>query len=144
MAVGVQVVIDCVDPSTLAPFWAEALGYVRQAPPPGHDTWEDWLREMGVPEADWNAFDAVVDPDGVGPRIFFQRVPEPKTGKTRVHLDLNVGGGPGTPIDEKKVAVDAAAERLVALGAERVRSYEERGEYWVAMRDPQGTEFDLQ
>jgi hypothetical protein len=144
MAVGVQVVIDCTDPSTLAPFWAEALGYRRQDPPPGFDSWEAWLREMGVPEADWNAFDAVVDPDGVGPRIFFQRVPEPKTGKTRVHLDLNVGGGPGTPIDERKAAVDAAADRLAALGAARVRSYEERGEYWVAMRDPQGTEFDLQ
>jgi hypothetical protein len=144
MAVGVQVVIDCVDPATLAPFWAEALGYRRQAPPPGFDTWEGWLRQMGVPEADWNAFDAVVDPEGVGPRLFFQRVPEPKVGKTRVHLDLNVGGGPGTPIDERKAAVDAAAERLVALGAERVRSYEERGEYWVAMRDPQGTEFDVQ
>jgi hypothetical protein len=144
MAVGVQVVIDCTDPATLAPFWAEALGYQRQAPPPGFDSWEDWLRDMGVPEADWNAFDAVVDPDGVGPRIFFQRVPEPKTGKTRVHLDLNVGGGPGTPIEERKAAVDAAATRLVGLGAERVRSYEERGEYWVAMRDPQGTEFDLQ
>ncbi len=144
MAVGVQVVIDCVDPATLAPFWAEALGYVRQAPPPGADSWEDWLRDMGVPEVDWNAFDAVVDPDGVGPRLFFQRVPEPKTAKTRVHLDLNVGGGPGTPIDEKKAAVEATAARLVALGAERVRSFEERGEYWVAMRDPQGTEFDLQ
>jgi hypothetical protein len=144
MAVGVQVVIDCADPATLAPFWADALGYERQAPPPGFETWEAWLQDMGVPEADWNAFDAVVDPDGVGPRLFFQRVPEPKVGKTRVHLDLNVGGGPGTPIEEKKAAVDAVAERLVALGAERVRSYEERGEYWVAMRDPQGTEFDLQ
>jgi hypothetical protein len=40
--------------------------------------------------------------------------------------------------------VDAAVERLVALGAEHVRAYEERGERWVAMRDPEGTEFDLQ
>jgi hypothetical protein len=144
MAVGVQVVIDCADPAGLAAFWAEALGYEMQPPPPGFESWDDWLREMGVPESQWNAFNAVVGPDGVGPRLFFQQVPEPKQGKTRVHIDLNVGGGHGTPLDERRAAVDAAAERLVALGAERVRSYEERGEYWVAMRDPEGTEFDLQ
>lgn len=144
MAVGVQIVIDCQDPGALAAFWAEALGYGMQPPPPGFDTWDDWLREMGVPESDWNAFNAVVDPEGTGPRLFFQRVPEPKAGKTRVHLDLNVGGGHEVALDERKARVDAAAERLVGLGAERVRSYEERGEYWVAMRDPEGTEFDLQ
>ena len=144
MATGVQVVIDCADPAALAEFWAAALGYEMQSPPPGFETWEDWLREMGIPEADWNAFNAVVDPDGAGPRLFFQRVPEPKVAKTRVHLDLNVGGGPGTPVDERRRRVDAEAERLVGLGAARVRAYEERGEYWVAMRDPEGTEFDLQ
>ena len=78
-------------------FWAEALGYVVQPPPPGFDTWEDLLREHKSPSPQWNAFSAVVDPDGVGPRLFFQQVPEPKQGKSRVHLDLNVGGGPGRP-----------------------------------------------
>ena len=116
-----------------------------QPPPPGLDTWEDWLRENDVPESEWNSISAVVDPDGVGPRLFFQRVPEPKDGKTRVHLDLNVGGGPGTPIEERRRAVDAAAERLVALGAERVQQL--RGARRVLGRRcaiPQGTEFDLQ
>lgn len=144
MAVSVQVAIDCRDPAALSAFWAEALGYVLQPPPPGFSSWEDWLRENQVPESEWNAISAVVDPDGVGPRLFFQRVPEPKTVKTRVHLDLNVGGGPGTPIEERKARVDAEAARLVALGAELVRTYEDRGEYWAGMRDPEGTEFDLQ
>ena len=144
MAVSVQVAIDCLDPAALSAFWAEALGYVLQPPPPGFATWDDWLRENQVPESEWNSISAVVDPDGVGPRLFFQRVPEPKTVKTRVHLDLNVGGGPGTPIEERKARVDDEAARLVALGAELVRTFDQRGEYWVAMRDPEGTEFDLQ
>ena len=70
-----------------------------------------------MPESEWNSISAVVDPDGVGPRLFFQRVPEPKVGKTRVHLDLNVGGGHDVPVEERKVRVDAAAQRLV--GARR-------------------------
>jgi hypothetical protein len=144
MSVPVQVVIDCHDPAALARFWAEALGYVEQPPPAGFATWDDFLREQQVPESEWNAFNAVIDPDGAGPRLFFQRVPEPKQGKVRVHLDLNVGGGRDAPDDERRARVDAAVERLVALGAEHVRAYEERGERWVAMRDPEGTEFDLQ
>jgi Glyoxalase-like domain len=144
VAVSVQVAIDCLDPAALSAFWAEALGYVLQPPPPGFATWDDWLRENQVPESEWNSISAVVDPAGIGPRIFLQRVPEPKTVKTRVHLDLNVGGGPGTPIEDRKARVDDEAARLVALGAELVRTYDQRGEYWVAMRDPEGTEFDLQ
>lgn len=144
MSVPIQVVIDCHDPAALATFWAEALGYVEQPAPEGFATWDDFLREQQVPESEWNAFNAVVDPDGVGPRLFFQRVPEPKQGKVRVHLDLNVSGGRDAPADERRARVDAAVERLVALGAEHVRTYEERGERWIAMRDPEGTEFDLQ
>jgi Glyoxalase-like domain len=144
MTVSVQVAIDCHDPAAMSAFWAEALGYVVQPPPPGFETWEDWLRENHVPESEWNSISAVVDPDGVGPRLFFQRVPEPKTIKNRVHLDLNVGGGHETPVEQRKVRVDAEADRLVALGAEIVAAFDQRGEYWVGMRDPEGTEFDLQ
>ena len=144
MAVQVQVAIDCHDPAALAAFWAEALGYVVQPPPPGFDSWEDWLRANDVPESEWNSISAVVDPDGAGPRIFFQRVPEPKAAKNRVHLDLSVGGGLETPLEERRRRVDDAVERLVALGAERVQAYDQRGEYWVAMRDPEGNELDLQ
>ena len=144
MAVSVQVAIDCHDPDALAKFCAQALGYVLQPPPPGFSSWDDWLRENHIPESEWNSISAVVDPDGIGPRLFFQRVPEPKTVKTRVHLDLNVSGGPGTPIEERKAQVDAEAARLVALGATLIRTFDERGEYWAGMQDPEGTEFDLQ
>jgi Glyoxalase-like domain len=90
-------VFDCADPDRLARFWAQALGYKLQDPPQGHGTWESWLRDQGIPQERWNDANAVVDPDGRGPRIFFQRVPEAKTTKNRVHLDLNVTGGPAAP-----------------------------------------------
>lgn len=144
MTVSFQVAIDCVDPGALAEFWAEALGYVLQPPPPGHESWEDFLRAHEIPESEWNSISAVVDPDGVGPRLFFQRVPEPKTVKTRIHLDLNVGGPLGTPIETRKQRVAEAVGRLVLLGATVVEEFEVRGEHWVTMQDPEGTEFDLQ
>src|SRR4051794_34871172 len=120
MSVPIQVAIDCHDPTALAAFWAEALDYVTQPPPPGSDTWEDWLRDNNVPESEWNSISAIVDPDGVGARIFFQRVPEPKQGKSRVLLDVNAGGPVGTPIAERRTRVDDKVARLVELGAELV------------------------
>ena len=86
----------------------------------------------------------MVDPDGVGPRIFFQRVPEGKVVKNRVHLDLNAGGPRGTPHDERRRRVDAEVGRLVQLGARKSRTIEERGEYFINMFDPEGNEFDVQ
>ena len=144
MATGVQVVIDCADPARLAEFWAAALGYVVQEPPAGFATWPDFLRAQGIPESDWNRANAVVDPEGRGPRIYFQRVPEPKTVKNRVHLDLNVSGGLSTPVEARRERVDAEADRLRGLGATRVRAGEEHGEYWVVLQDPEGNEFCVQ
>ena len=144
MTTAVQFVIDCADPARLAVFWSTALGYVVQPPPPGFDSWEAFLTEMGVPESEWNSASAVIDPEGKGPRIFFQRVPEPKTVKNRVHIDLNVGGEHGTPFEERKERVDAEAARLAAVGATVVGPMEQRGEYWVVLRDPEGNEFCVQ
>jgi hypothetical protein len=141
MAIGVQVVLDCADPSRLAGFWAEALGYKLDDPPQGYDRWEDWLRDQGIPEEHWNDASAVVDPDGAGPRIYLQRVPEPKTVKNRVHLDLNVSGGSPVPIEERRRRVEAEAERLTGIGATRLRAVEELGVYWVVMQDPEANEF---
>jgi len=93
MATGVQIVFDCADPNKLATFWAGALHYKKQEPP-----------------------SAIVDPDGTGPRIFFQYVPESKTVKNRVHLDLNIGGGFGTPQDERRRRIDAEVERILRIG----------------------------
>jgi Glyoxalase-like domain len=144
MAVPVQVVMDCADPARLAAFWAAALGYEVQAPPEGFDSWEDALRAWGVPEDAWNAKSAVVDPDGAGPRMFFQQVPEPKTVKNRVHLDVNAGGSPGTSEEDRRARVSETSDRLVALGASVLREMEELGEHWIVMRDPEGNEFCVQ
>ncbi len=144
MATPIQIVIDCADPARLAGFWSTALGYVVQPPPDGFVSWDTFLAEMGVPESEWNSAAAVVDPEGGGPRVFFQRVPEPKSVKNRVHLDLNVGGGHGTPLDEQRARVEAEVARLVGVGATVVGPMEQRGEYWVVLRDPEGNEFCVQ
>ena len=144
MAIPIQVTFDCADPARLESFWAEALGYKLQDPPEGYTSWPDFLTAIGVPEADWNKASAIVDPQGHGPRIYFQRVPEPKVVKNRVHLDVNVGGGPGTPMDKRRTRVDSAVERLCGIGATKLRPYEEHGEYWVVMQDVEGNEFCLQ
>lgn len=84
MAIPIQVVFDCADPARIASFWAGALGYVIQPPPEGFSSWEGFLTSIGVSEDRFNDRSAIVDPDGVGPRIFFQRVPEGKSVKNRV------------------------------------------------------------
>ena len=141
MAVGVQVTFDAAEPEALAAFWGETLGYVEQDPPEGFDSWEVWAVANDVPRERWGDFAARVDPDGAGPRLFFQRVPEPKTAKNRVHLDLAVGGGRGTPPEESRRNIAAAVERAVAAGATKVREVDERDEYWVVLQDPEGNEF---
>jgi hypothetical protein len=144
MATSVQVVFDANDPAALADFWALALGYVIQPPPEGFDSWDDWAAAMQIPPENWNDARALIDPDGVGPRIFFQRVPESKSAKNRVHLDVNLGGGHGTPIDERRHRVESGADRLVAAGATIIGPVEQRGEFWMVLRDPEGNEFCVQ
>jgi len=145
MSRSIQLVFDTGNPDRQARFWAEALGYRLQAPPDGFDTWEAFLRQQGIPEERWNDASAIVDPDGVGPRIFFQRVPEVKTAKNRMHMDLNASGGHGIALEERRRRVDAEAARLKALGATDQRGPMERdGEYWVRMNDPEGNEFCVQ
>jgi hypothetical protein len=144
VATQVQVVFDCTEPDRLAGFWASALHYQVQGPPEGYESWDRYLIETGVPKEDWNSASAVVDPDGVGPRIYFQRVPETKVLKNRVHLDLNVGGGRRVPLVSRRERVDAEVGRLVDLGAISVRRMEEYGEYCVVMQDPEGNEFCVQ
>src|SRR5215469_6393678 len=88
----IQVVFDAAEPSKLAEFWALALGYVTEPPPPGFSTWEDFARSINLPEEQWGDQASLIDPEGAGPRIYIQRVPEPKTAKNRVHLDVRVAG----------------------------------------------------
>jgi hypothetical protein len=145
MAVSIQIVFDAADPDRLARFWAAALGYQLQPPPPGFDSWDAFLDSIGVPPEERGDASAIVDPDGGRPRIFFQRVPEPKTAKNRMHIDVNAGGGAGTPLGERRRLVDAEVARLKALGATDERgAMEKHGEYWVRMNDPEGNEFCVQ
>lgn len=144
MATPIQVTFDCADPDRLAHFWADLLGYQLDAPPEGFNSWEAWLTDQGVPESEWNSASAITDPDERGARIFFQRVPEQKEHKNRVHLDVNAGGPRGTADDERRAAVESAVERAIAIGATKVRLVEERGERHYVMQDPEGNEFCLQ
>jgi hypothetical protein len=134
-----QIAFDCADPGALATFWAQALpGYELQPPPPGFDSWEAFLEAQHVPKEEWSSRSAIV---GDGPRLFFQRVAEPKTAKNRVHLDLHTGGGPSVPVERQHANVRAAVARLESLGATFVEEHEEMGVVWAVMADPEGNEF---
>ena len=144
MARDVQITFDCADPAALAAFWAEALGYRLQDPPGGFATWEQALDAMGVPPERRNDASAVVDPGGAGPRLFFQRVPEGKRAKNRVHLDVRAA--PGLAGDARMAALEAGADRLVALGATRLDRHEPApplGAGHLVLADPEGNEFCL-
>jgi catechol 2,3-dioxygenase-like lactoylglutathione lyase family enzyme len=140
----VQVTFDCADPSGLSAFWAEVLGYQVQAPPEGFDSWDAALESFGVPPDRRNDASAVVDPDGAGPRVFFQRVPEGKQVKNRVHLDVRAA--PGLAGEARMAALEAEGQRLVAYGATRLERYEPApplNNGHLVMADPEGNEFCL-
>ena len=145
MATSVQVVFDCADPNKQAAFWAEALHYELSKPPGEFETWHDWARAQGIPVERWNDAASIEDPDGRQPRLYFQRVPEEKVAKNRMHLDLNVGGGREVPDGERKARVMAEVRRLKALGAsDRRGAIEQDDEFWVRMNDPEDNEFCVQ
>lgn len=147
MGIGFQVTFDANDPAALGRFWALALGYVEQPPPSGFDNWPDALRAFGFREEELTSAYALVDPAGVGPRLYFKKVPEGKAAKNRVHLDVNVGaplrGRSADPGEVRKV-VDEHAERLLAAGATQLRTLTEHDEYCLVMQDPEGNEFCVQ
>jgi hypothetical protein len=147
-----QVTFDAHDPRALSTFWRDALGYVHPGPPgvavpDGVDplaAWDEVLASMGVPEDRRNERSAIEDPDGDGPRVFFQRVPEGKVAKNRVHLDVRAA--PGLDGDARMAALEAECERLVGLGATRVRRFDPEpplGAGHLVLQDPEGNEFCL-
>jgi hypothetical protein len=140
----VQVTFDCADPNALAGFWAHALGYRYDDPPPGFETWEEALESLGVPPERRNDASAVVDPERTGPRLFFQKVPEGKTAKNRVHLDVRAA--PGLAGEQRMTALEKECERLVGLGATRLKRFEPdppMSAGFIVMQDPEGNEFCL-
>lgn len=146
MPVSFQVTIDCADAELLARFWAAALGYELAPPPDGFTCWDDYWRDVGVPEEELGGgAHLIIDPAGSGPRIQFHVVPETKMIKNRIHFDRHASGGRAAPIETRRQRVDAAAARLVRLGATIIRVLEEEGvdHYAVALKDPEGNEFDI-
>jgi hypothetical protein len=142
----VSITIDCADPDALARFWMKVLGYVEPPPPEGHASWDDFYRAIGVPEDELGGgMDRLIDPDGVGPALWFQQVPEGKTVKNRVHLDVRVTGGRSVPVDQRREQVSAEADRLAALGATtlHIANQEFEGHFGITMQDPEGNEFCL-
>ncbi|KAA2253846.1 VOC family protein [Solihabitans fulvus] len=147
-----QVTFDAHDPRALSYFWRDVLGYVHPGPPgvdlpAGADplaAWDDFLAQIGVPPEQRNTRSAIEDPDGHGPRLFFQQVPEGKVAKNRVHLDVRAA--PGLRGEERMAALDAECDRLVALGAMRLRRVEPAPPLdagTIVMADPEGNEFCL-
>jgi glyoxalase superfamily protein len=134
-----QVTFDCADPHAQAAFWAQVYGCTVE----DHSALVDQLVADGrMPEEDRIVVDgrsafrdvaACSDPAAAEPRLFFQRVPEGKTAKNRVHLDVHVDA------DRKQ----AEAERLMHLGAELIGTHSDRGPLTYVMRDPEGNEFCL-
>ncbi|MEU6161531.1 VOC family protein [Streptomyces sp. NPDC047130] len=134
-----QVTFDCAEPERLARFWCEVLGYVVAPPPTGLATWEAF--NSSRPPGKDGARCACVDPSGAGPRLFFQRVPEGKTVKNRVHLDVRVATG--LVGEERLAALEAECARLLPLGAVRERLLYDGHDACIVMRDVEGNEFCL-
>jgi catechol 2,3-dioxygenase-like lactoylglutathione lyase family enzyme len=148
----IQVTFDAHDPRALSTFWRDVLGYVHPSPPgvdlpEGADplaAWDDFLAQVGVPEDQRNTRSAIEDPDGDGPRLFFQQVPEDKVVKNRVHLDVRAA--PDLEGDERMAALETECDRLVSLGAARVRRFDPQQPMTaghIVMHDPEGNEFCL-
>ncbi|MET9665240.1 VOC family protein [Streptomyces sp. NPDC006475] len=146
MTVHWKLVVDCSDPHTQADFWAAALEYRRE----DHSALIESLRQAGqLPDGSttqahgrdaWLDYTAVRHPDdefekdtdiGLGRRLLFQRVPEGKTVKNRLHLDLHVG-------PEKR---EAEVARLEGLGATVLYRQDQPIGVWTTMADPEGNEF---
>ena len=136
-----QVTFDCAEPERVARFWCEVLGYVVPPPPEGFASWDEVDRAQ--PPEDQGSRFACVDPTGVGPRLFFPRVPAGKVVKNRVHLDVRVGTG--MVGEERLAALEAECARLIPLGATRFQLLlaDDENESCLVMQDVEGNEFCL-
>ena len=143
-----QLTIDCHDPARLVSFWAPVLGYDVRPAPGNFATWNDYYLSVGVPadELDLNdptgGADRLIDPQGHGPAIWFQPVPEGKSVKNRIHLDVYAMSRE-EPYAARKAANAAWVEELVAAGATilKVLDEPEWGRYYITLADPEGNEF---
>jgi hypothetical protein len=132
-----QLALDCANPHSQARFWAAALGYTVEQ---DGDFVQKMLDEGLATDADvttvdgvlaWREGAAMIDTDGRRPRWYFQLVPEPKSTKNRMHVDVHVGAD----------RVEAEVARLEGLGATRLYDGQQGPHSWVTMADPEGNEF---
>ena len=140
MAHDVQIAVDCARPHELADWWAEALGwevepqdeaFIRRMVAEGHASEEHTVRHRGALR--WRSATAIRSPDPGRPRLLFQAVPEGKTVKNRLHLDVHVGA------DQR----EAEVARLVGMGATELWRKSQGPYSWVTLADPEGNEFCL-
>ncbi len=139
-----QLTIDANDPALLAGFWARALGYQAAPPAEPETTWHAHYRGRLGEDAAFD--DRLFDPAGLRPPIWFQKVPETKAGKNRLHLDLYpTGRDRALAMDRRIEIVEAKVAELVGLGASLERRTQEDDPedpvYFVVMHDPEGNEF---
>ncbi|WP_328899308.1 VOC family protein [Streptomyces sp. NBC_00441] len=136
-----QVTFDCADPERVGRFWCEVLGYVAPEPPEGFDSWD--ACNASLPAEERNTWFAASDPTGAGPRMYFQKVPEGKVAKNRLHLDVRVGTG--LKGEERLAVLEAECARLLPLGAVRGKLLpaDEENESCLTMQDVEGNEFCL-
>ena len=136
--VDIQVAIDCSAPHQLADWWAEALGwqvepqdeaFIRRMIEAGHASAEHTVHHRGA--LVWRSATAIRSPEPGRPRVLFQAVPEPKTVKNRMHLDVHVG-------PERR---EAEVARLVGMGATELWRAAQGPYEWVTLADPEGNEF---
>ena len=133
----IQIAVDATNPHTLCDFWAAVLGFtvavdeafVQSMIDQGFAEPSDTIRHNGV--LTWADGAACTDPDDHLPRLYFQLVPEPKTQKNRIHLDVRVGE------DNRQAEVD----RIIALGATKLWDGNQGPHSWVTLADPEGNEF---
>jgi hypothetical protein len=137
----IGLVLDAADPRALGVFWAFALGYVEEPAPEGFGSWDEALEAWNVPREKWGDAYAIVDPSGDGPRMYLQRVPEPKTAKNRMHVDV-VSVPRAAEGSKDWGQLRAAAADLVERGAVVAREFDDplQGQ-WIVMNDPEGNEF---
>jgi Glyoxalase-like domain len=135
MAARIDLTFDCADAKLLAEFWKTALGYVDEPPPAPFTTREEWLAQFDLPE-DEGGGAWLCDPDGVGPRLSILEVPEPKTAKNRLHIDIRVPGHGSA--EQRWARIKAESERLVRAGGVALQ---ECDGHHIVMTDPEGNEF---
>ncbi|MGN5631557.1 VOC family protein [Streptomyces sp. AC154] len=137
MAATIDLTLDAADAQLLAAFWRTALGYVDEPPPAPFRTREEWHASFDLPEDDSVDDGAwLCDPDGNGPRLAILKVPEPKTAKNRLHMDVRVPGH-GTP-EERWARISTESERLVRAGGTVLEAFDG---HHIMMADPEGNEF---